>query len=103
MRIEVSRVLRYREDVKEAPKVKEIFSSLQSKNLSFVLDVEGLGATLRECRVLSVDDSSVTVFARYPQKVKRRMKFPEIKRLEVESNTEVREELDDGGRWDQLM
>jgi hypothetical protein len=103
-RIEVKRVVRHREKIIDGEEIRDVFLAIQKNKLRFAIVIEGTGATWRNCVVLSVEEENVTIFAREPQKVKRKVSFVEVFSIEVESNCDfVSDDDDDEGRWALLM
>ena len=103
-RIEVKRVVRHREQIADGEDIRTIFLAIQENKLKFAIVIEGTGATWKSCVVLGVGEEDVTIFAREPQKVKRKVSFVEVFSIEVESNCDfVTDADDDEGRWAFLM
>ena len=103
-RIEVKRVVRHREKITDGEEVRTIFLAIQENNLKFTIVIEGTGTPWKSCVVLDVGEEDVTIFARDPQKVKRKVPFVEVFSIEVESNCDFVTDADDEeGRWAFLM
>jgi hypothetical protein len=103
-RIEVKKVLRYREFITDPLETKTIFENLFKYHLRFSMKARDVGQTMTQCSVLAVGDSECTIFSPLPKKVQTVVAFEEIDMIEVESgNSLVSQEDDDGGRWSRLM
>lgn len=103
-RIEVRKVLRYREAVVEPGEIKKILQELFNQNLEFSIKLQNMGGALCRCTVVGMADDKVSLFSISPRKVTASPTYAEIEQIEVESNCDfIAEEHDEGGRWSRLM
>lgn len=103
-RWEVRRTLRYREQVEDKLEVRKLLESIKGNGLKFSMRLPKVGACLKDCSVVSVNDEQAVIFARSPQKVRLTTGLLEIEAIEVESNCDfLAEDKDDGGRWARII
>lgn len=103
-RWEVRRTLRYREVMDDKAEIKKVLESIRNNDLKFCMRLPNMGAHLKECSVLSVDDEQAVIFARSPQKIRLTATLAEIETIEVESNSDfMAEDRDEGGRWARII
>jgi len=103
-RIEVRKLLRYREMIDKAEEVKGILSALKNAGLEFSIKLSNMGGKKSRCIVQVIEADRVQIYSNYPSKLRLNLLFVEIEQIEVESNCDfVAEEKDDGGRWSRLM
>ena len=103
-RIEVRKLLRYRELIAEKDEIKSILEQLQDNEMEFAVKMQGMGQRLERCVITSLEDDKVGLFSNFPSKIRLNPMFDEIEQLEVQSNCDfIAEQDDDGGRWSRLM
>jgi hypothetical protein len=99
-RIEIRRMVRHAENIKDAAEMERVFTAIRERNVSFILKVAGIPGALKDCNVMSVSSDQVEVFSRTPQRLHLRPLFSEIESLEIECNCRLEiEESDEEGRW----
>ncbi len=103
-RIEVRKLLRYREMIDSVDETKGILSALKNGGLEFSIKLSNMGGKKSRCVVQTIDSDRVSIYSNYPSKLKLCPLFSEIEQIEVESNCDfIADEKDDGGRWSRLM
>lgn len=103
-RIEVRRLLRYREIIEDNNEIRGILEELRKNQMEFTVKIQGMGGKLSRCTIVSLQEDKASLYAQHPSKVRLSPKYSEIEQVEVESNCDfIAEQNDDGGRWSRLM
>lgn len=103
-RVEVRKLLRYREMIDDVEETKKILTSLKNNGLEFTIKLTNMGGKKSRCVIQLIESDRVNIFSNQPTKLKLSPLFSEIEQIEVESNCDfIAEEKDEGGRWSRLM
>lgn len=104
-RFEVRRILRHVEKIEESEDVAAMLDAIRRHGIRCSAKVRNIGAPMRECAVLDVNEegSKVLLYSRSPSKIKAWFQFSEVEHIEVESALDLMVEDDQGGRWARIL
>ena len=103
-RVEIKKVYRHIEAIKDLEEIHNVFQAIYQNNLTFCLKAFSIGSAMDDCAVISVSAGSVEILSRKPLKVKAKVRFDDVEFVEIVSDREiVAEEEDDGGRWARMF
>ena len=100
-RIEVKKILRYKEDIISDEDNLKILNILLKNSYKFSLRLSGMNI-MTECYILAIKDTNVDFYVK-SKNLKITRPFADIELLEIESNVPLVSEADDGGRWSKLV